>query len=417
MLIVGCTSWRTPEEIERRYGAINDFEQTAGRRRHRRSSSACCTSPPTSSSERLLARLDDPTKQWKFKPERRRRARHAGTSTRRPTRSRSSAATPTRRPGTSSRATASGTATGPSRSCCWRRCGRMDLDWPEPGLRRGRAARAARAERPVSGRTSWQRRARPATSRRCARAGRCPGIVEADDLGTYVCKFRGAGQGLQRAGRRGDRRRAGPPARACRTPRAGRGRARRRRSRATRPTRRCRTCSAPASGSTSASTSCPARSASTRALDGRRRTRRRGSLWLDAFVANVDRSWRNPNLLVWHGDLWLIDHGAALYFHHAWSGGVADPPTASRRSRTTSSDHVLARSRRRGRGARRRAGRRGHRRRCSPRSSPRCPTSGWSRVPGAATPGRAARGVRRLPAARALDGARVAGSRSRGVTA
>ena len=44
-------------------------------------------------------------------------------------------------------------------------------------------------------------------------------------------------------------------------------------------------------------------------------------LWLDAFCANVDRSWRNPNLLVWHGDLWVIDHGASLYFHHAWPGG------------------------------------------------------------------------------------------------
>jgi hypothetical protein len=42
-------------------------------------------------------------------------------------------------------------------------------------------------------------------------------------------------------------------------------------------------------------------------------------LWLDAYVANVDRSWRNPNLLVWHKELWLIDHGAALYFHHAWA--------------------------------------------------------------------------------------------------
>jgi hypothetical protein len=41
-------------------------------------------------------------------------------------------------------------------------------------------------------------------------------------------------------------------------------------------------------------------------------------LWLDAFVANVDRSWRNTNLLVWHKNLWLIDHGAALYFHHSW---------------------------------------------------------------------------------------------------
>jgi hypothetical protein len=42
----------------------------------------------------------------------------------------------------------------------------------------------------------------------------------------------------------------------------------------------------------------------------------------DAFVTNVDRTPRNPNLLVWHRRLWLIDHGAALYFHHGW--GPAD---------------------------------------------------------------------------------------------
>ncbi len=48
-------------------------------------------------------------------------------------------------------------------------------------------------------------------------------------------------------------------------------------------------------------------------------------LWLDAFCANVDRSWRNPNLLLWHGDLWVIDHGASLYFHHGWPGGVGEP--------------------------------------------------------------------------------------------
>ncbi|MBI4941343.1 MAG: hypothetical protein HY830_11405 [Actinobacteria bacterium] len=40
--------------------------------------------------------------------------------------------------------------------------------------------------------------------------------------------------------------------------------------------------------------------------------------WLDAFTANVDRTWRNPNLLVWHRALWAIDHGAALVFQHAW---------------------------------------------------------------------------------------------------
>ncbi len=39
-------------------------------------------------------------------------------------------------------------------------------------------------------------------------------------------------------------------------------------------------------------------------------------VWLDALTTNVDRTPRNPNLLVWHGRMWLIDHGAALYLHH-----------------------------------------------------------------------------------------------------
>jgi hypothetical protein len=42
-------------------------------------------------------------------------------------------------------------------------------------------------------------------------------------------------------------------------------------------------------------------------------------VWFDAFVVNVDRTLKNPNLLWWHDELWLIDHGAALYFHHSWS--------------------------------------------------------------------------------------------------
>jgi hypothetical protein len=41
-------------------------------------------------------------------------------------------------------------------------------------------------------------------------------------------------------------------------------------------------------------------------------------VWFDAFVSNLDRTARNTNMLVWHGKLWLIDHGAALYFHHDW---------------------------------------------------------------------------------------------------
>lgn len=42
-------------------------------------------------------------------------------------------------------------------------------------------------------------------------------------------------------------------------------------------------------------------------------------VWLDAFLMNVDRTIRNTNMLMWRGDLWLIDHGASLYFHHNWS--------------------------------------------------------------------------------------------------
>lgn len=41
-------------------------------------------------------------------------------------------------------------------------------------------------------------------------------------------------------------------------------------------------------------------------------------LWLDAWIMNVDRTARNTNMLIWNHELWLIDHGAALYFHHNW---------------------------------------------------------------------------------------------------
>jgi hypothetical protein len=41
-------------------------------------------------------------------------------------------------------------------------------------------------------------------------------------------------------------------------------------------------------------------------------------VWLDAFITNVDRTYKNTNLLIWKKELWLIDHGAAFYFHHSW---------------------------------------------------------------------------------------------------
>ncbi|MFI9596258.1 HipA family kinase [Nonomuraea sp. NPDC052265] len=58
-------------------------------------------------------------------------------------------------------------------------------------------------------------------------------------------------------------------------------------------------------------------------------------VWFDGLIHNVDRSWRNPNLLVWHRDIWLIDHGAALWFHHNWR--TADPQRVF-----DAGDHVLA---------------------------------------------------------------------------
>lgn len=60
-------------------------------------------------------------------------------------------------------------------------------------------------------------------------------------------------------------------------------------------------------------------------------------VWFDACVSNVDRTARNPNLMVWHRRLWLIDHGAALYFHHDWEHAAE----ACRRPFVQIREHVL----------------------------------------------------------------------------
>ncbi len=60
-------------------------------------------------------------------------------------------------------------------------------------------------------------------------------------------------------------------------------------------------------------------------------------VWLDAFTTNVDRTPRNPNLIVWHRRLHLIDHGSALYIHHSWR----DPAAHARRPFEPIRDHVL----------------------------------------------------------------------------
>src|SRR4051812_37424701 len=60
-------------------------------------------------------------------------------------------------------------------------------------------------------------------------------------------------------------------------------------------------------------------------------------VWLDCLLTNVDRTPRNTNMLMWHKELWLIDHGAALYFHHSWHNWQE----SARRPFVQVKDHVL----------------------------------------------------------------------------
>ncbi|QWF20388.1 hypothetical protein KM427_15505 [Nocardioides sp. LMS-CY] len=167
--------------------------------------------------------------------------------------------------------------------------------------------------------------------------GSLPGIVEGDDLGTYVCKFRGAGQGLRVLVAEvivGElARRIG-----LRTPRlvALELDPEIARYEADEEVQDLLNASAGLNLGIDFLPGAFGYDAEVPAGDGV------GTkiLWLDAFTANVDRSWRNPNLLVWHGDLWVIDHGACLYFHHAWAGGVTDPGRFAEQ-RWSPDDHVL----------------------------------------------------------------------------
>ena len=60
-------------------------------------------------------------------------------------------------------------------------------------------------------------------------------------------------------------------------------------------------------------------------------------IWLDALLMNMDRTCRNTNMLIWHKELWLIDHGAALYFHHSWQNWEEQ----SQKAFNLIKDHVL----------------------------------------------------------------------------
>jgi len=152
--------------------------------------------------------------------------------------------------------------------------------------------------------------------------GSLPGVVEADDLGTYVCKFRGAGQGLRvlvaevivaGVARLVDV--AVPDLVSVDlAPEIGRYEA----------DQEVQDLLNKSLGINLGVDLLPGAFGYDSAYQPERELAGR-ILWLDALCANVDRSWRNSNLLIWRGALYAIDHGAALYFHHAWPGGGGSP--------------------------------------------------------------------------------------------
>lgn len=156
--------------------------------------------------------------------------------------------------------------------------------------------------------------------------GSLPAIVEADDLGLYVLKFRGAGQG--------------PKALVAEVIAAGLARhldlpvpevvlaeldgelAR------TEPDPEIQDLIRASSGLNVAIDYLPGSANFDPVADRVDGELASKVVWFDALISNVDRTVRNTNLLTWHGRLWLIDHGAAFYFHHGdgdWSAGAANP--------------------------------------------------------------------------------------------
>jgi hypothetical protein len=166
--------------------------------------------------------------------------------------------------------------------------------------------------------------------------GSLPGLVEADDDGLYVLKFRGAGQGPKALLAEIV---AGELARAAGLtvpeivfmeldPQLG----------AAEPDPEIQELIAASGGRNVALDFLPgALTYNPAAGDAPAPELAADIVWLDALMTNVDRSPQNPNLLLWHGRLWLIDHGAALYLQHAWD----DPPADALRPFPAIRNHVL----------------------------------------------------------------------------
>lgn len=163
--------------------------------------------------------------------------------------------------------------------------------------------------------------------------GSLPGLMEADDLGTYVVKFTGAGQGPRAlvaeivVGGLGQQLGIRVPDLALIDvdPEIGRRE----------PDEEVQDLVAASAGLNLAMDFLPGslgydRSFAVPSDDASR------VVWLDAYVANVDRSRRNTNLLIWHKTLWAIDHGACLRFHHSWGD-----PQQFAESAYDFGDHVL----------------------------------------------------------------------------
>lgn len=165
--------------------------------------------------------------------------------------------------------------------------------------------------------------------------GSLPAIVEADDLGTYVLKFRGAGQGEKALVAEIV---AGGIARALglRVPEIvlmdldpvlGRNE----------PDYEIRSLIQASAGLNLAFDYLPGSLTYEPSVLAPDRLLAARIVWFDALVTNIDRTARNTNLLIWHRELYLIDHGAALYFHHNWPAGLA----RSRAPFPQIRDHVL----------------------------------------------------------------------------
>ncbi|MEV6796026.1 HipA family kinase [Streptomyces sp. NPDC051320] len=165
--------------------------------------------------------------------------------------------------------------------------------------------------------------------------GSLPGIVEADNLGTYVMKFTGAGQGRKTlvaevvCGRLGQRLGLRVPelVQMQLDPVIG----------LSEPDQEVQEL-LKASGGLNLGMDYLPGSLGFDPLAYQVDTVEAGRIvWFDAVINNVDRSWRNPNMLVWHGNIWLIDHGATMIWHHNWPSAMnygTKPYDAS--------DHVLA---------------------------------------------------------------------------